>query len=355
MLAYSEKITFTRLPVMSTLQKHIRPYLETVLGASAQIKAAPDLKIPFYLKDAYRLAELTLQLGTQPFSLLLMISVEDEYPGAVTLRKQLRQVEKATDKTVVFIYTSLSASERRSLIGNNFNFIQPGSQLFIPELAMDLREQVRKRRNHQVVSTLLPAAQAMLLGCLQKGWDSGRLYTSTAIMGDLRYSRVTLSKVVEQLRMLGIIQDAQGESATNVYSFDAPPEHIFRRAKQWMRSPVRKKVAIDRQLPAGDGVFLAGESALAKYTLLAGPAQPIYGMTRNTFDLLLEGKTFKVADSVDDTRAWIEVWAYPSLKAKSDIADEASLLLSLEDNPDERVQIALDEIKEDVKWLKSEG
>lgn len=340
---------------MPTLQKDIELYLGSVLGAESRLKAATDLKIPFYLKDAYHFAELTLQIGSQSLALLLLMPVDDEYPGAVTLRKQLQHVEKATDRTVVFVYRALSAAERRSLIGNHLNFIQPGSQMFIPELAMDLRERVRKRRNDQAVSALFPAAQAVLLGCLYRGRDSDQLYTSTALMGECRYSRVTLSKVIEQLLTLELVQVAQSKGVTNVYSFDAAPTEIFRKARHWMRSPVKRRVAIDRKLHLGDGVFLAGESALAKYTLLASPAHPVYGMTRNTFDLLLAGKDFKLADSVDDTRAWVEIWAYPSLKAKENIADEASLLMSLDDNPDERVQIALDEIRDEVTWLKSEG
>lgn len=63
---------------------------------------------------------------------------------------------------------------------------------------------------------------------------------------------------------------------------------------------------------------------------------------------------FTVTDSVDETRAWVEIWAYQSLSAEQGIADEASLLLSLQDNPDERVQIALDDLKEKVTWLASE-
>lgn len=338
---------------MPALPMEIRPYLESILGTKIRLDTVSPLKIPFHLRDTYNFAKLTLDIGSQPLSMLLLIPVDDQYPGAVTLRKHLQQIEKATDKTLVLVYKSLSSADRRSLIGNHLNFIQPGSQLFIPELAMDLREQVRKRRSDQAVSTLLPATQAMLLGCIQEGWDSDRLYTSTSIMGSFHYSRVTLSKVIDQLLKPGLIKVSQSKGATNVYSFNAGPAETFRKAHQWMRSPVKRRVPIDRRLSLGDGVFLAGESALAKYTLLADPAQRVYGMTRNTFDLLLEREAFKVTDSVDDTLAWIEIWTYPSIKADNHIADEASLLLSLDGHPDERIQIALDEIREEVTWLRS--
>lgn len=37
-------------------------------------------------------------------------------------------------------------------------------------------------------------------------------------------------------------------------------------------------------------------------------------MTKKQFDTLVEEQAFKVTDSVDETRAWVEIWAYRSLK-----------------------------------------
>ncbi|MCU1735738.1 MULTISPECIES: hypothetical protein [unclassified Pseudomonas] len=343
---------------MPALRDDIRLYVGSLLNAEVQLKTASVAKLPFHIRDTYTLADLTLRLGSKSgpsLSMLLLLSREDAYPGAVTLRKHIQQVQKATDKVVVYACKSLSSADRRSLITHHLNFIQPGSQMFIPELAMDLREHVRKRRNEQEVSTLLPATQAMLLGRLYEGWDSDSLYTSSAIMGNFEYSRVTLSKVIDQLLALNIIEAAQRRGVTNVYSFTADPATVFKSTRQWMRSPVKRTIPIDRPLHISDGLFLAGETALASYTLLAGPAQPVYGMIRNTFDLMLKEKAFKVADSVDDVRAWVEIWSYRSLTIENEIADQASLLLSLEDSPDERVQIALDAIREEVAWLGSEG
>ncbi|MGS8551701.1 hypothetical protein, partial [Salmonella enterica] len=87
------------------------------------------------------------------------------------------------------------------------------------------------------------------------------------------------------------------------YSFGAPPAEVFKNVRRFMRSPVKRKVAIDRVLHTGNGVFLAGETALAKCTMLAGPVQPIFGMTKKQFDTLVDEQAFKVTDSVDETRA----------------------------------------------------
>lgn len=343
---------------MPVLRDDIRLYLESTLGVDAQFRAAQELKVPHYIREAYKLANLVILVGAKSkqtkLPMVLLLPVNDEYPGAVTLGKHIAQVQKVTDKVVVYVSKSLSVPERRSLIANHINFIQPGYQLFIPELAMDLRESVRMRRTEEEVSDLLPAAQAMVLARLYEGWDSDTVFTSNAIMGEFKYSRVTLAKVIDQLLKLGIIHPAQSLGFKNFYSFGAPPPALFQKARHFMRSPVKRKVAIDRVLHPGNGVFLAGETALAKRTMLAGPAQPVFGMTKKQFDTMVEEKKFKVTSAVDETRAWVEIWAYRSLADDKNMADEASLLLSLKDNPDERVQQALDDLQESVSWLKSE-
>lgn len=355
-VGYNAQKWLTRRREVAVFPNDIRHYLKTTLGVDAQLSEASCIKVPHYIRDAYKLLNLVLLVGSKyKHSMLLLLPTDDEYPGAVTLGKHIAQVQKFTDQVVVYVCKSLSVSERRSLITNHINFIQPGYQLFIPELAMDLRESVRTRRNEGEVSALLPAAQAMLLARLYEGWETEQVFKAGDIMGDFKYSRVTLAKVIDQLLKLGIVHPAPGRGFRNLYSFSASPSDLFKKARPFMRTPVKRKVAIDRVLDVGDGVILAGETALAKKTMLANPSQPVFGMTKKHFDTLVSGEEFRKTDAVDEIRAWIEIWTYQSPAQDKNMADEASLLLSLEDNPDERVQQALDDLKEKISWLKLEA
>jgi hypothetical protein len=47
----------------------------------------------------------------------------------------------------------------------------------------------------------------------------------------------------------------------------------------------------------------------------------------------------------------IEIWRYnPSILSKSGIVDRLSLYLSLKDSKDERIQIELDNMINEIKW-----
>ncbi|WP_194789106.1 hypothetical protein [Pseudomonas sp. UFMG81] len=337
---------------MTKLRLATQRYLESILGVPTHLKPI-SLKLPYHLQDAYTCIVLTLQFAPAPLDLLLLLPSNPTYLGAVTLTKHFAQIRKATPATPVYVCQALSSADRRSLISHQLNFIQPGYQLFVPELAIDLRERVRQRQTQAQITALLPAAQAMLLARLYKIGSNDTPFPASGLMGNLSYSRVTLSKVVDQLLQIGLLDPVPLKGANQAYTFSASATEVFKRARPYLRSPVKRQVAISTELAPEHGTFLAGESALAKHTLLAAPAQPIYGMTRPHFDALLAQGSIQLSTSVDDTKAWVQIWAYDTLETSGNGADEASLLLSLDNSQDARIQIALDELKERVEWLGS--
>ena len=338
---------------MPNLQDEAKAYIESVLGVAAQMTPVP-LRVPYTIRDSYKTYELSVPMGnSSAFNMMLLVSRDAiEYPGIVKLQKHIELVRNVTNQVVVYVCWSLSTQDRRSLIMHQVNFIQPSFQMFIPEMALDLRESFRQRREQSEVAALLPAAQAMLLSCLYAGIPDETYFTTNALLGDLGYSRVTLSKAVDQLISLGVITPAKSELPWRTYAFNGSPAEVFQKAKKHLRSPVKKRIGITRNaIPMAPGVFIAGETALAKYTMLAEPKQAVWGMSKKVFNDMLALDAFEVVESVDTIEEWVEIWGYPSLTETQYMADTASLFLSLEDNPDERIQIALDELKEQVRWL----
>ncbi|MNO98305.1 hypothetical protein D3C76_900500 [compost metagenome] len=315
------------------------------------------LRASFHIQDTYRIFELTIPLmHASTLTMVLLVPNGDEYPGIVKLEKHLDQLRKVTNQVLVYVCEFLTPYERRSLIAHQLNFIQPSVQMFIPELALDLRERFRQRRAQREVTALFPAAQAMLLSCLYSEKTNEAYLTTNELLGDLPYSRVTLSKAVAQLASLSLIAPTLSKLPRQTYVFDGQPEEVYNKARHHLRSPVRKKIGITRnKRPMAPGVFMAGETALAIYTMLAEPQQPVWGMTRQVFKEMLELNAFEVMTATDLIEEWIEIWAYPSLTTESRLADGASLLLSLEATSDERVQIALDELRGKLMWMPPMG
>ncbi|MEG3132384.1 hypothetical protein SC206_02220 [Rouxiella sp. T17] len=326
-----------------------KEYIEATLGLNVEFKPTRKFKLPFFIQDSYKFFPICLKLGDNAiFSALLIEPVTGTYPGVVTLRKNLGQIEKVTDDTLIFLNSCFSASDRRSMIRDQINFLQPGFQMYIPELALDLREARRIRREKRVAVKLFPAAQAILIANLHSGWSTNQEYTARQLMGTYNYSRVTLAKVVEQFISHGIIDTG---NKTNHYQFTGSESDIYQKAYPFLKSPIKNRVAINRIIEVDDDVFVSGESALARYSMLAEPTLPVYAMTAQTFSKRLSISQFSIAEGIDQIAAYVEIGTYQSQKKQ--VADELSLMLSFATDKDERIQIALDEIKEKIGWLKS--
>ncbi|QLK59581.1 hypothetical protein GE278_01770 [Enterobacteriaceae bacterium Kacie_13] len=330
-------------------------YLESIFGFSTtfiEIK----LNVSFNLQEAFRFYELGIQVpGEEPLTLLAAVQRDDEYPGIVALRKRLSVIEKTTGQVVVYVSESLSLAERRSLIAHHINFIAIRKQFFVPELAMDLREAFRSRKKSiGEDNDFSPATQAMLIQFLfDKSLDEpDAIYTAEKLMGKYKYSRVTLSKAISELTGSGLLTlTEKRDFSTRFYSLNMSRTEIFQRALAKMRSPVKKTVWINKIPPLEEGICLAGDSALAEYTMLAGVARPVFAMTQKVFSALLKNGKIEEVTHVDEAMAMVEIWTYQSPKASSHIVDEISLYLTLKDNQDERVQLALSEFKEKYSWM----
>lgn len=335
---------------MKKILQQIQRYAEDSLGLKASPGKSANLNVPFFIKDTYALASMQLTLTEKhKLKVVLVIQKEEAYPGIVSLRKHLNQIHKVTSDPLVYVNSALSAADRKSLISHHINFIQPPTQLFIPELALDISEAYRQKRLNREVDTLFPATQAVLIACFNRGWSVSQACTSSQIAQGLGYSRVTLSKVIDQLIDKDIL--VTGEKA-RTYCFKEPVKAVFEKVSPLLKSPVKRVVFIKSIPEAGEGLFQAGETALAKYSMLAEPSTPIYALTQERFSKLRKQGLISEAGSIDEVAATIELWTYPNPLVDAEIADPLSLFLSLKDNKDERIQIALDEMMGDITWLK---
>ena len=95
---------------------------------------------------------------------------------------------------------------------------------------------------------------------------------------------------------------------------------------------------------------LAGESALARYTMLASTSDRNAGHSVIALERALRrGSRSPLRLAFDDERTEIQTWAYdPEILARDGVIDRLSLYLSVRASPDERVAQAAEELNGDV-------
>ena len=229
-------------------------------------------RLPVFLTRLYRFFET--RIGQTP--LLFMFAEQNiEHTAAETVR-HLDRVRPEFDGAVVFAAERLASGSRARLVSQGVAFAVPGNQLFVPELATDLREYFRGRKPARA-DKLSPSAQLVLFFHVLEGVP-GRQWTPTELAGPLRYSLMTMSRAVRELAAIGLARiDQRGRK--KLMRFPADGRSLIETARTHLIRPERRRECV-RWLKQPPDLPLAGEHALARLGNLNPPSTPpVYAVT----------------------------------------------------------------------------
>ncbi|MCA3175282.1 MAG: hypothetical protein ING36_07015 [Burkholderiales bacterium] len=331
---------------MPTLATAVVHYLKEVLGIES-----PGVKpwvraneLPYFLRDIFQFSELEL-LG-QP--VVLAIARAEVKQSLSEVKVWLGKVMTLAGHPAVYVTNALASYERRRLIVQKVPFIVPGNQLYLPDLGLDLREYFRQRAP-ATEAALSPSAQAMLITALlrqpwQPDWQPSRIATQ------LGYTPMTQSRAVKELTAAGLAT-AHTVGRSCWLRMELPPDQVWERAKPALRTPVRRTFWV-----AANGFVahrpsrLAGLSALSRYTMLAEPKWPVFALTAADWKAATAAGVRELPEPEAGAQEW-QLWSYsPALLPDANMVDPLSLTLSLQENADDRIQLALDQLKGQLPW-----
>jgi len=137
--------------------------------------------LPPVLRERYKFAQAEL-LGLR--ALLIIDSNPEEQPPA-TVRKHMDMLQARKQADLIYVRAQVTAYNRKRLIEQKVPFIVPGNQMYLPMLAIDLREHFRRIR--EKAPTFSPSTQVVVLPCIaprcRAGDDSCRISSATGILG----------------------------------------------------------------------------------------------------------------------------------------------------------------------------
>lgn len=338
MLSCNNNVMKGSTPLLADCQK----YLSEVLGLRLGPVETADFTsvLPFFLVDAFSFARVVLLKE----EIVLALDQRAEKSALSQVAAWLEQARKLIKLPVVYVVGSMASYERRRLIEAHVPFIVPGKQLFLPDLGVDLREHFRVASSpkREAVS---PSTQALLIWHLlnrpgQAMWNLG----SAAV--ELGYTAMTGSRALAEMTAAGIGEKMVVGRANYLRVSDSE-RATWEAALPSLRSPVAHRLALDR-MPAERGVRLAGLSALSELSMLDGPPQPCFAVRSGAWMKDKQGQHLLPPGDLSGFE--IQVWNYSTELEEGKTVDRLSLYLSLRDETDERVQIALEEMRGAMPW-----
>lgn len=323
---------------MDKLVESLKHYLSEALKMN--IEANPWKKqssLPFFLTDNYYFYEVSL-LGTH---CLLMISRDRAEITPGIIRKHWKQIQKQWDAPIIFIQSAISSYNRKRLIEQHIPFIVPGNQMYLPHIGIDLREYFRKIHSKQN-NAFSPSTQAVVIYSLL--CTTHEKLTPSVLAEKLGYTPMTITRAFHELQAAEIGKFYQ-KGREGYWTFP-DKQALWEQAKGFLRSPVKKRIWLNTDLFK----ISAGLSALSHFSQLAPPSIPVFAIGAKQWNYYKKSGVEELPTS-DEASLALEIWSYnPELFAKNGFVDIFSLYLSLEVEGDERVESALEEMMEKIKW-----
>lgn len=326
------------LPINSQLTDYLNETLSISLSLSPWTDAS---QLPPILSNRYQF----FQAEVFGYPILFIIDEDpDEQPPA-TIKKHFAQIQTKWDGLVVYVRERVTAYNRNRLIQQRVSFLVPGNQLYIPELAIDLHEYFRKAPVKN--PTFSPATQAVFIYALLQ--PSTEPLTAAELAPSLGYTPMTLSRAFDAIEAADL-GNTEVIGRIRYLHLGTSKHDAWMQAQHYLRTPVKHRFYIEPVFKNQLGLY-AGLSALEHYSMIAGPRNPIFALSREQWKVYQQQGSIREHALRDSDSIEVEVWSYPPRPYRhGESVDPLSLFLSLRGNTDERVESAIEQMMEDLAW-----
>ena len=307
-------------------------FIEKVLGLSVSRQPWDHLqKMPYYIQDRFSIEKVTLDnIET------LFLYPKTELDHTVALQKHIARIQKAESLHVVIVLPSMSRYRRDAFVEARIPFVVPEKQLYLPFIGTYMQE--RLDSEEAKLEKFQPAAQVLFFYYLYQG--NKDMYISNAVK-DLGYSAMTISRAAKQLIQTGFFAESKN-GVQKILTGIVQGRELFYSVRPALINPVRRRTSV-KKINLNNEYILAGDSAVAKQTMLNDSMFCCYAVVGKQ-------KLAELPYAMDaNTDVVVELWKYdPALLSKDGIVDPLSLAMSFEDEEDERVQDAIEELLDNL-------
>lgn len=320
------------------MQKALDHYLRLAFGTNPALEAVPMPKsLPILYSATFQLLKGTVE----QCPCLFAVNRGRTHLTPARIKKQISTLTDMFQLPVAYVGTLTHAHEPERMIAMRIPFVIPGKHLYLPFIGTLLslpQKRIAIQRDYLSV-----CAQLIVTGVLLK-----QIATPVHIADVVEKLPFSRSSVISALNELEYFKLGQKEKLPQSREIELHFYHsgqtLWEDAQQLFRNPCKRTVGL-HTLPEGIAPISAGADALAEVSMLSEQPPSIYAMELSSFRKL----DFEVLP-LNDADIKMQLWLYqPDIFGNGKI-DPLSLALSLTNDPDDRVQIALEEYMKGFSW-----
>lgn len=320
----------------------LKSYIKRITGEEIEELSKPDdamMRLPLFIREGYK----TTVAGLFDHKVVFAEPKGEELPTPGQIQKHIPKIESAFDSPVILVFEEMNYYLREQLIYSRIAFVVPGKQLFIPFMFMDLNEQQKTRRIR--TESFSPSAQCVLIYHLWMDSIEGLNFQEIADI--FKYTPRTIGRCAKELENVGVCNIVGSKS--KYMKFEKSKREIWNTAKEYMISPVKKTEWIFSE-PDPEQTRISGIPALSRYSNISSGKMEVYAMDTTVYNQLRNIGEVSVTVYNEADRQ-LQLWSYnPALLSRDEFVDPFSLYASLREDKDERVEMELEEMMEDILW-----
>lgn len=310
-------------------------YIMATLGCNIQKESfTAPLEMPQYLLNNY----VYQKYNIENLQCLFVEPVEFSLPA---YKKQYQKIRQLTKLQTVLQLKSITRYQREKLIKEHIPFVVENSQIYLPFLAISLTEKFQEITE---IDKFAPITQLIFLYLF---YNSEKI-TATNLAAKTGYTTMSVTRAYKALVDCGLYN----VETDGLRKYIVPNYHggeLLKNAEKFFINPIEKVIYVSKNISMA-GYLASGIYALSKKTMLSATEQDqCYAISRRMrFDVrnFSTKASFLFGDAVV-----IEKWCYnPDILADGDAVDDISLILTLKDNNDERVQMEIEHLRSKYGW-----
>lgn len=333
-------------PRLAALAQAAERYVDKAFGSQLGLVPIAPTMLPHFVLDRYSLWQGQLQGQTVVIMALRELPPTGSGVASQYLKHRDIVRRQLSTSVVLLLLDRASGPFRRQMMERKIGFLVPGAQIYVPEAFLDLRE----RTPALIIASsdsIRPTTQHLVIAHLHGQPLEDRNLTELA--AKLRVSVMSLSRTLDELEAMQLAKAYHVGRQRRLQMLLGGRE-LWDKVQDRLQSPLRKIRVVATAHGANIGP-LAGESALAHYTMIGEPKGEARAILGASWKRIEAEYALKPASPFDDDRVEVQTWTYdPVSLAEDGFVDRLSLYLSVRNATDERVAQAADELLETFPW-----